>query len=181
MTSFQLSDVPALNNIRTTADALNLFDGLPTVELSFMVGRWQGAELETNHPIEGLLEAISWYGKEFIEPDHVHPLLCSDLKGGTFSIKPIPFMMNLSVRFSIFRHPALKPLNRVVLFLLKTSHSQARMRMLQYRGKVSATMIYDGLPIYDTFRQLDEQTLLGLMDFKGVEQPYFFVLRRENG
>ena len=179
MSQLAINDIPALTAVRSTADALALFDELPTVDLDFMVGRWQGAELETNHPIEGLLDAISWYGKEFIEPDHVHPLLCSNLSGGTFSIKPVPFMMNLSIRFAIFRHPMMKPINRVVLFFLKTKHTQARMRMLEHRGKTSATMIYDGLPIHDTFRQLDERTLMGVMDFKGVEQPYFFVLRRE--
>ncbi|MEO0646901.1 MAG: DUF4334 domain-containing protein, partial [Cyanobacteria bacterium J06650_10] len=27
-------------------------------------------------------------------------------------------------------------------------------------------------------RKVDENTLLGLMDFKGMEQPFFFVLHR---
>ena len=39
-------------------------------------------------------------------------------------------------------------------------------------------MIYDGLPILDHFRAVDAATLLGLMDLRGMAQPYFFVLRR---
>ena len=39
-------------------------------------------------------------------------------------------------------------------------------------------MIYDYLPINDVFRKVDDHTLLGLMDFKGMEQPFFFVLNR---
>jgi hypothetical protein len=51
--------------------------------------------------------------------------------------------------------------------------------MTTYRGKSSATMIYDQLPINDVFRKIDQNTALGLMDLKGVKQPFFFILRRE--
>jgi hypothetical protein len=44
---------------------------------------------------------------------------------------------------------------------------------------VSATMIYDALPISDVFRRVDAHTLLGLMDYRALEKPFFFVLRRE--
>jgi hypothetical protein len=39
-------------------------------------------------------------------------------------------------------------------------------------------MIYDFLPIHDVFRQVDDATRLGLMDMRGMDQPFFFVLRR---
>ena len=39
-------------------------------------------------------------------------------------------------------------------------------------------MIYDQLPIIDVFRRVDDDTLLGLMDFRAVPLPYFFVLAR---
>jgi hypothetical protein len=68
---------------------------------------------------------------------------------------------------------------RLTTPLFQTQQSQARLRMVEYRDRVSATMIYDCLPINDIFRRVDENTLLGLMDFKGVPQPFFFVLRRD--
>ena len=40
-------------------------------------------------------------------------------------------------------------------------------------------MIYDSLPINDVFRMVDEDTVMGVMDRKGEEQPFFFMLRRE--
>jgi len=43
----------------------------------------------------------------------------------------------------------------------------------------SAAMLYDHLPIVDIFRRLDEHTLLGVMDARGISQPFFFILRRE--
>nr|WP_010482236.1 DUF4334 domain-containing protein [Acaryochloris sp. CCMEE 5410] len=52
--------------------------------------------------------------------------------------------------------------------------------MMEYRHKVSATMIYDSLPIHDTFRKVDDDTVLGLMDSKDIPIPFFFVLVREH-
>ena len=34
-------------------------------------------------------------------------------------------------------------------------------------------------PIVDVFRRLDAHTLLGVMDARGISQPFFFTLRRE--
>ena len=39
-------------------------------------------------------------------------------------------------------------------------------------------MIYDRQPIIDVFRRVDDVTLLGVMDLRGMSQPYFFVLTR---
>jgi hypothetical protein len=63
--------------------------------------------------------------------------------------------------------------------LLQTEQPKARLRMTEYRGVVSATMIYDSLPINDVFRKVDEDCVLGAMDMRSTPQPFFFVLRRE--
>lgn len=62
---------------------------------------------------------------------------------------------------------------------LRTHAPTARLREVEYRGVTSAGMIYDHLPIIDHFRRADEHTLLGVMDLRGLAEPYFFVLRRE--
>ena len=51
--------------------------------------------------------------------------------------------------------------------------------MMEYRGQVTATMMYDYLPIHDHFRKIDDNTVLGLMDFKPISQPFFFLLKRD--
>jgi hypothetical protein len=71
-----------------------------------------------------------------------------------------------------------KPVFNLANSLLKTEKSQARLRMMEYRNQVSATMIYDYLPINDSFRKIDDQTVLGVMDFKSLPQPFFFILKR---
>jgi hypothetical protein len=75
--------------------------------------------------------------------------------------------------------PLLQALMPAALVLLRTRKPTARLRMMEHRGVVSATMIYDFLPIHDVFRSVDDDTRLGLMDLRGMAQPFFFVLRRE--
>lgn len=164
----------------TTDEALELFDELDTVDLEFMIGKWKGSGLHTNHPMDGVLEAVNWYGKEFIDADSVHPLLFLDGNNQIFKVAPNLMGMNLALRFPIAKNQAIKPLLKMMTTMFKTEKSQARIRMTEYRQKISATMIYDKLPINDIFRKVDDNTVLGLMDFKGMKQPFFFLLERSS-
>ena len=173
--------LPTAQQPFSTEQALALFDSLPTVTVDSMWGRWHGRGFATGHPLDGMLEASHWYGKQFVDADHVHPLLFGNPQDGLFSVNPALLPLGL-LRNPL---PALKkPLAGQLTFysvkyLLHTSKSCARVRMTDYRGKSSATMIYDQLPIHDVFRQLDTNTLLGIMDLKGMSQPFFFVLYRD--
>jgi hypothetical protein len=162
----------------TTEKALELFDALEPVDLDFMIGRWQGSGLHTNHPMDGFLEVSNWYGKEFIDSETVHPLLFLDSQKNIIKIAPNPKAMSWSLKLPMLKNEAFKPLMTMTNSLLKTEESQARLRMMEYRGKISATMIYDYLPINDTFRKIDDNTVLGVMDYKALSQPFFFVLKR---
>jgi hypothetical protein len=159
--------------------ALELFDSLDSVDLPFMMGRWRGSEITTGHPQDGVLAATRWYGKEFEDPETVHPLLHRTGSGQLFRVRPRPKLVYMSLRMPILKSKAFRPLSLLITRLLKTNQSQARARMIEYRGKVSATMVYDFLPINDHFRRIDENTVLGMMDFKGLENPFPFVLRRD--
>ena len=162
----------------TTEKALQLFDALESVDLDFMIGRWQGSGLHTAHPMDGLLESSNWYGKEFVDSENVHPLLFLDSQGQVFKVAPNPTAMNWVLKLPLPKNDSIKPLLMLINSLLKTEQSQARLRMMEYRGKVSATMIYDYLPINDSFRKVDDNTVLGIMDYKNSPQAFFFVLKR---
>ncbi|MBJ7330372.1 MAG: DUF4334 domain-containing protein [Solirubrobacteraceae bacterium] len=54
----------------------------------------------------------------------------------------------------------------------------ATLRTVAYRGVSTATMVYDKQPIFDHFRRVDADTVLGAMDRKGEPEPLMFVLRR---
>jgi len=164
----------------TTEQALTLFDKLEPVDLDFMFGRWRGKGLHTNHAMDGLLEKLNWYGKEFVDAEQVHPLLFLDNNHQIFKLAPSPKLMNLAAHQNFKMTRSLNGLFRLTQPLFKTQNSQARLRMTQYRSQVSATMIYDYLPINDVFRKVDNNTVLGLMDFKTMQQPFFFILNRDS-
>ncbi|MEB3310290.1 MAG: DUF4334 domain-containing protein [Snowella sp.] len=163
----------------TTEEALQLFDSLDPVNVEFMLGRWRGSELETNHPMNGLLAIANWYGKEFIDPETVHPLLFLDNNGDILKVAPKANLMKWMLQIPLPRNTALKPVLSFINTFLKTENSQARLRMMECRGSVTATMIYDYLPINDSFKKIDDNTVLGIMDYKELAQPFFFVLKRE--
>lgn len=149
----------------TQEQAYDFFDSLAPVGLDEMIGVWRGKEAFSGHPMEGLLNKLNWFGKEFVGEEDVHPLVFEKENGGLFYADPIKVMGGQVTDF--------KEQN------IATLHSKARMRMLEYRGKVSATMLYDDLPINDMFRKINDDTLLGVMDFKGGPSlGYFFVLER---
>lgn len=55
----------------------------------------------------------------------------------------------------------------------------ARLREMVYLGAVTATMVYDDLPMFDHFRKIDDDTVMGAMDSKGRSRPgYFYLTRR---
>ena len=56
---------------------------------------------------------------------------------------------------------------------------KATLRMVEFRGRSTATMIYDKHPIFDHFRKIDEDLVMGVMDRKGDAALLFFYLRRK--
>ncbi|WP_211232471.1 DUF4334 domain-containing protein [Thermocrispum municipale] len=162
----------------TLEQALALFDDLPTVRSTELTGRWKGAELPTGHPMDGLLTASGWYGKQFDGPEDVHPLLFS-ADGEVFAVDPRKLPVGVADRLPLGAVDRVRKALPVLRPALRTRKPRARLRDVEYRGKVSAAMVYDHLPIIDNFRRVDEDTLLGAMDQRGAEQPYFFLLYRE--
>ena len=104
-----------------------------------------------------------------------------DPQGEIIKVAPQPIAMKWGLKLPGLKSDLMQPLLGLTTSLLKTEESQARLRMMDYRGKVSATMIYDYLPINDTFRKVDDDTVLGVMDYKESPQPLFFMLKRESG
>lgn len=161
-------------------EALNICDSLEAVSVGFMQGRWKGSEVRTGHPYVGALEATGWYGKLFIDPDNVHPLVFYKNDRELFSVNPGRLGPWLGIRVDYTKTPILKPIMQLARPLIQTHQGKARLRMTMYRGVVSATMIYDQLPVHDVFRKLNDNAVLGIMDRRGDALPYFFVLERDD-
>lgn len=56
------------------------------------------------------------------------------------------------------------------LYSSQAMKGEASLWMVEFRGKVSACMVYDGQPVFDHFRQVDDRTVMGIMD--GKEQVF---------
>ncbi len=99
--------------------------------------------------------------------------------GGVANVNPA--FMGPSLRVPMPKSATVGRIFQTLMPFLTTSRSKARLRMTTYRGKSSATMIYDQLPINDVFRKIDQDAVFGVMDLKGMKSPFFFILRREHG
>jgi hypothetical protein len=162
-------------------EALAFFDGLPPVPAADMLGRWRGSGLPTGSPLDGLLEAYGWYGKEFLGAEGVHPLLFGD-RGG--SPRPVdPAWIPLSLLRNHSGVARLRPVQAAfgrLRPLLYTDRPTARLRTMEHRGVMTAAMVYDALPIIDVFRRIGPGTVLGAMDMRGLPAPFLFLLERDD-
>jgi len=162
------------------ADALAFFDSLPTVAPDELIGRWRGSGLPTGSPLDGLLEAYGWYGKEFLGVESVHPLLFRTRGGRPRPVDPAFLPLGLLGDYAGLAHLSLlRTVFGGVRPLLYTNRPKARLRTVEHRGVDTAAMIYDALPIIDFFRRVGDDVLLGAMDMRGLAAPFLFVLQRD--
>jgi len=162
------------------AGALAGFDTLAGLEPEFMIGRWRGAGLPTGHPPDGVLESLGWYGKAFESADTVHPLLFRTRSGEVVPLDPRLMPVSVALRWPSFARSApVRAAFAAGRAFLHAHHSAARLRTDNFRGKRSAALIYDRQPIIDHFRRIDDHRVLGLMEMRGMERPFFFLLTRE--
>jgi len=159
-------------------EALIWFDELPPVSIETVLGHWRGGEMETGHYMDGLLSAYAWHGKSFLDAESVHPLVFRTWRGARVSLDPRWMPLGLARARWLAHHPLVRGLVRIVRPLLHTTAPRARLRLMDIRGVVTATMVYDHLPICDHFKRIDDDRLLGLMDLRGAT-PFCFTLTRE--
>lgn len=162
--------------------ALEAFDAGAAVTPQDLLGRWRGSEVPTGHPMDGLLEAYRWWGKEFRSTEDVDPLLFAGRDGRVRALDPRLLPLTVAARGWAPRSAALGRLVAVAHPLLATRSPRARVRETEVRGVVGAAMVYDHLPVVDAFRRVGgtggAEELLGLMDRRGDRVPFLFRLRR---
>ncbi len=165
----------------SSIEALARFDALGGVQPEAMIGRWRGMSLATGHPLDGLLEKLGWYGKAFESLDRVHPLLFRSAWGRLNALDPGLMPATLALRApSLARSRLLRFAFSTIAPLLRTRRSAAVLRMIEFRGRDSAAMVYDRKPIVDYFRHIDDGRILGLMHIQSWRQPFFFLLVRDD-
>ena len=64
---------------------------------------------------------------------------------------------------------------------VELGNGEASLWMEEFRGEVTATMVYDGAPVHDHFKKIDNDAVMGIMNGKGVLDDgryYYFYLER---
>ncbi|WP_299818085.1 DUF4334 domain-containing protein [uncultured Jannaschia sp.] len=164
--------------MRGPEEALAFFDGLEPVELGTMRGTWRGTGFPSGHPLDGCLERFGWFGKRFDSGEDVFPLLFTSSTGRVVAIAPGLLPFGFALRLGLLRSRVGAASFRVALGLLATRRPSARLRRVEYRGVCTAAMVYDALPIIDAFRRVDDDRVIGAMDYRGFERPFLFRLER---
>jgi hypothetical protein len=64
---------------------------------------------------------------------------------------------------------------------VELGNGEATLWLEEFRGEVTATMVYDGQPTHDHFKRIDDTAVIGLMNgkfaLKGGRPAYFFLER----
>jgi Domain of unknown function (DUF4334)/GXWXG protein len=62
-----------------------------------------------------------------------------------------------------------------------TENGEGSLWMEEFRGEVTATMVFDGQPVHDHFKKIDENAVMGIMDGKNAldngRYAYFYLER----
>lgn len=160
-------------------EAVARFDSLPGADPDDLAGLWQGRTLPTGHPLDGLLEALGWYGKAVLRNGQVHPLLFRRPSGQLVALDPAWMPAELALRWpALARSPATRIAFQALSPLLRARSPSARIRSREFRSRRGAALVYDRQPITDHLCCVDDGRLVGLMERRGMAAPYFFLLRR---
>jgi len=163
----------------TSEQALEFYDSLEpiTFEELLEVGEWHGAEIETEHIMDGVLEAVKWHGKRFEPNRGIHPLLYKGITGKIHSVDAgkIPFQHLVKLPRWLIRIAFV-----FVAPLIHTKKPCTQFWDVEYRGKRTGAMVWDGLPIVEVFARINENEVLGVTVSKWFDPgpPYFFTLTK---
>src|SRR4029078_3382543 len=109
----------------------------PAVDPVFMIGTWRGAELPTNHPLDGMLAASGWWGKAFLDSETVHPLLVPTGDGtALWALHPAPAFagLGLATKIPVLRRQNFTGTIAILKPALQARGPKARLRTTRYRG-----------------------------------------------
>ncbi len=132
------------------AELDGLWAALEPLRAEDLLGRWEGDEFDTGHPMNGRLAEARWYGKTMRSIDDVDPIVCRAEDGSLFSNTDL-------------------------------SRGAASLWDVEFRGEVTATMVYDGIPVFDHFKRVDGNTVMGVMNGKRQRSEpslFYFLLER---
>lgn len=131
-----------------------LWSDLAPLGVEEILGHWRGGDFATGHPISAVLTRARWHGKWFDSATDVTPIVCRGKDG----------VLQANEKAA--------------------GGGAASLWNVEFRGEVTATMVYDNVPVFDHFKRVDADTLVGIMNGKlestyGITDLYYFWLERD--
>lgn len=155
----------------TQADLAVAFDTLNPVSIDMLVGTWKVDPSYADTPGGKMLVESGWWGARFVDIETVDPLLYPRPDGnGVFAADLLAVLAVLSTgeRDISARRDE-----------VETSTPIGRIRMVEYHGVLTATLVYDQVPVLDYLRAVDGDTIVAAVEHRGlVNQPDYALLRR---
>ncbi|UAK39789.1 DUF4334 domain-containing protein [Gordonia bronchialis] len=148
---------------RATFAELRAVDGL--VDDAMLDAVWAG--LDTLRPEEML---GAWKGGEFVTGHAINGMLTKARWYGK------TFVSRNEVQPLVCRDEDGKLYSNQ-----KLGKGEASLWAVEFRGEVTASMVYDGQPVIDHFKRVDDTTVMGIMNGKGgvVDgRHFYFYLER---
>jgi hypothetical protein len=158
---------------------LEEFQRLPPIDPREMIGLWEGRGIPANHPFDGVLENLGWFGKQFTSDSRADALLFRSDEHKLISIDPARIPLRLALRFhKLGRTRAARIVFPYLQRVFMAKGPVASLETTLFQGVASAAMAYDSHPIVDHFRRIDENRIMGAMTIRGYDRIYFFELAR---
>jgi hypothetical protein len=163
----------------TTRAAHARFCSLDPFDPRNLVGLWRGRGVPTDHPLDGVLENLGWFGKRFHPGFRADALLFQRVPGRLVAIEPalIPLRLTLCAG-SVGRTRVARSVFLFSQRFLRAQGTTASIDTRTFDGVGSAAMIYDRQPITDYFRRVADDRVMGMMLVRDDPRPYFFDLAR---
>lgn len=138
----------------TAAELDELWADSEVATVEDMLGHWKGGDFPLGHPASAMLDKINWHGKWFDSPLDVSPIVVRGDNG------------------------------ELEADAAAAGGAAASVWSIEFRGESTATMVYDAMGIFDHFKKVDGDTVLGIMNGKldavfGTRELYYFWLERE--
>ncbi|MBX5010523.1 DUF4334 domain-containing protein [Rhizobium lentis] len=160
-------------------EAKEWFSSLAPVQPIEMVGLWRGAGIPSDHPLDGVLENLGWFGKRFHADMRADALLFQWRPDRLVAIDPGILPIGLAIRAAPFgRTRIARNWFSYLQKALRARSTTASLRLQSLERVATAAMVYDRQPIVDYFRRINGEDLAGMMCVKDDARRYFFKLRR---
>jgi hypothetical protein len=156
----------------TPAQITTLFAELPPVSMETLSGIWRAVAIPGVSPFYQVQIEKGWYGMRFTDPETVDSMLISTSDGAD--------IFAADVLKIVAAAPGADTHLSQIRTQIETDQPMGRLRMISYRGAISAALIYDRQPVIDYFRTIDDTAVLCAAEARGISETGYCVLQRNS-